>query len=84
MEDSLYHSLLEKLQQAAATIRVGDPLSPETQMGPIVSSAQQDKVWRTSVNYDNDKDNDTDADTGFASMSTAIINCSCFSTPTAV
>lgn len=32
------------LHQAAAEVEVGDPLAPGTQMGPIVSLSQMEKV----------------------------------------
>eukprot|EP00937_MAST-01D_sp_MAST-1D-sp2_P004444 g4444.t1 len=36
--------LVARLLRAAERVRVGDPLAPGTQMGPLVSEAQRDKV----------------------------------------
>jgi betaine-aldehyde dehydrogenase len=35
---------LERLAQRTGAIRLGDPLDPETQMGPLISLAQRDRV----------------------------------------
>ena len=40
VKDELFHHLRE----FASTFKVGDPLDPETQMGPIVSKLQRDRV----------------------------------------
>jgi betaine-aldehyde dehydrogenase len=44
VEASLHDELVAQLTQAAARLRVGDPLAPDTQMGPLVSRAQQRSV----------------------------------------
>jgi aldehyde dehydrogenase (NAD+) len=44
VEKSLYEPFLEGLDERSRTIRVGDPLDPETYMGPIVSDEQFDRV----------------------------------------
>lgn len=44
VERKAYDAFLEGLNERARTIRVGDPLDPETYMGPIVSEEQFDKV----------------------------------------
>jgi aldehyde dehydrogenase (NAD+) len=44
VERKAYGPFLEGLNERARTIRVGDPLDPETYMGPIVSEEQFDKV----------------------------------------
>jgi len=44
VERAVYEPFLEGLNERATTIRVGDPLDPETYMGPIVSEEQFDKV----------------------------------------
>lgn len=36
---------LEKLVARAMAIKIGDPLLPETQMGPLISKAQHEKVF---------------------------------------
>ena len=35
---------LDRLIERTKTIRIGDPLDPETQMGPLISKAQHEKV----------------------------------------
>jgi acyl-CoA reductase-like NAD-dependent aldehyde dehydrogenase len=35
---------MQALEQAVAAIRVGDPLDPSTQMGPLISAAQRETV----------------------------------------
>ncbi|HEY2650958.1 MAG TPA: aldehyde dehydrogenase family protein, partial [Solirubrobacteraceae bacterium] len=35
---------MSSLETAVTTLRVGDPLDPETQMGPLISAEQRDKV----------------------------------------
>jgi len=44
LHESIYDTFLEKLQKRASAIRVGDPLDENTQLGPIVSQAQLEKV----------------------------------------
>jgi aldehyde dehydrogenase (NAD+) len=44
VEKSVYEPFLEGLTERARTIRVGDPLDPETYMGPVVSEEQFDRV----------------------------------------
>jgi aldehyde dehydrogenase (NAD+) len=44
VEKSVYEPFLEGLNERARTIRVGDPLDPETYMGPVVSEEQFDRV----------------------------------------
>lgn len=44
VHESVYESLTEKLIERANEIRIGDPMDDETQMGPIASKAQLDKV----------------------------------------
>jgi betaine-aldehyde dehydrogenase len=40
----LHDRFVERLVERTKSIRIGDPLDPETQMGPLVSKAQHDKV----------------------------------------
>jgi betaine-aldehyde dehydrogenase len=39
-----YAAFLERLTKRTDAIRLGDPLDPETQMGPLISAAQRAKV----------------------------------------
>jgi len=41
---SIYDQLVERLTSEVAKIRIGDPLSDETDMGPLVADFQRDKV----------------------------------------
>lgn len=40
VEEAVHDEFAERLAEAAAGLRVGDPLEAETQMGPVVSEAQ--------------------------------------------
>lgn len=42
--EAIYDAFVEALVARAERIRVGDPLLPETEMGPLVSAAQRDRV----------------------------------------
>ena len=42
----VYEDVLERLRARAETIVVGDPLDPDTEMGPIANAAQLEKVER--------------------------------------
>lgn len=44
VERSLKPRFLERLLARTSAIRLGDPLDPDTQMGPLISFAQRDKV----------------------------------------
>lgn len=44
VQRGLHDGFLERLNERTKKIRIGDPLDPETQMGPLVSGAQRDKV----------------------------------------
>jgi phenylacetaldehyde dehydrogenase len=44
VHSSIYDQVVEGVAQAAAAIRLGPGLDPETQMGPLVSKEQQDRV----------------------------------------
>ncbi|MBK4215885.1 betaine-aldehyde dehydrogenase [Paracoccus caeni] len=48
VHEAIRDAFLEKLKARIATIRIGDPLDPETQYGPIVSPAQAAKI-RTAI-----------------------------------
>jgi len=42
--ESVYKPLLERIVEKAKQVRVGDPMNEKTDMGPLVSAAQRDKV----------------------------------------
>ncbi|TPI40652.1 betaine-aldehyde dehydrogenase [Mesorhizobium sp. B3-1-6] len=44
VQRGLHDRFVERLVERTKKIRIGDPLDPETQMGPLVNRAQQDKV----------------------------------------
>ena len=44
VEQSIHEAFVEKVIAVARAIRVGDPLDPATQMGPVVSQEQMDRV----------------------------------------
>jgi acyl-CoA reductase-like NAD-dependent aldehyde dehydrogenase len=44
VEKPLYDEVVSKLGEHAGSIRVGDPLDPETQMGSLISLAHRDRV----------------------------------------
>jgi aldehyde dehydrogenase (NAD+)/phenylacetaldehyde dehydrogenase len=46
LHTAIHDAFLDRLLDKAAKIRVGDPLQPETQMGPQISRAQLEKIHR--------------------------------------
>ncbi|WP_088189850.1 aldehyde dehydrogenase family protein [Sphingobium sp. Z007] len=44
VQSSIHDEFMERLAAFTKTIKVGDPLGPTTQMGPVVSLAQMDKI----------------------------------------
>ena len=44
VHEAVYDELAERLISRARGIRIGDPMDPETQMGPIATQAQLEKV----------------------------------------
>lgn len=44
LQESIHDEFVEKLIALAKTARMGDPLNPETQVGPITTRQQYDKV----------------------------------------
>ncbi|RIK87126.1 MAG: betaine-aldehyde dehydrogenase [Hyphomicrobiales bacterium] len=44
VQEGIYDRFLDRLTQRTARIRIGDPLDPATQMGPLINKAQHDKV----------------------------------------
>ena len=47
VERSIHDEVVDRMRRRAATIVVGDPLDPATEMGPLVSAAQ----WRRVKSY---------------------------------
>ncbi|OYW85066.1 MAG: betaine-aldehyde dehydrogenase [Sphingobium sp. 32-64-5] len=44
VQSSIREEFMERLAAFTRTLRVGDPLDPETQLGPVVSAPQMDKI----------------------------------------
>jgi len=44
VQASIYDEFVEKLAAKAKTIRIGDPFEPSTQLGPVISAKQRDRV----------------------------------------
>jgi len=44
VQASIYDEFVEKLRAKARNIRVGDPFDPATQLGPVISARQRDRV----------------------------------------
>jgi betaine-aldehyde dehydrogenase len=44
VQKGVHDRFVERLVERTKTIAIGDPLDPETQMGPLVNKAQHDKV----------------------------------------
>jgi aldehyde dehydrogenase (NAD+) len=44
VQSSIRDEFMERLAAFTRTIRVGDPLDPQTQIGPVVSAPQMDKI----------------------------------------
>jgi aldehyde dehydrogenase (NAD+)/betaine-aldehyde dehydrogenase len=44
VERSIYDEVVTRFAELAGTVKVGDPLDPETQMGSLISTAHRDKV----------------------------------------
>ncbi|MGE4430345.1 MAG: aldehyde dehydrogenase [Sphingobium sp.] len=44
VQSSIHDEFMERLAAFTKTIRVGNPLDPETQIGPVVSAPQMDKI----------------------------------------
>ncbi|MCE9661028.1 MAG: aldehyde dehydrogenase [Burkholderiales bacterium] len=44
LQDSIYDSFMDKLLSMAKTARMGDPMSLQTQVGPVTTRPQYDKV----------------------------------------
>ncbi len=46
VEESIYDAFLDKFVAAARALKLGDPLDPATEMGPLVSKQHYDRVTR--------------------------------------
>jgi aldehyde dehydrogenase (NAD+) len=44
VQRGIYEEFVQRVAEHAKTLRVGDPLDPETQLGPVVSAEQLDRV----------------------------------------
>ena len=44
VQETIYEPFVERLAQVAATIRIGDPADPATQLGPVISEAARQRV----------------------------------------
>jgi (Z)-2-((N-methylformamido)methylene)-5-hydroxybutyrolactone dehydrogenase len=44
VQRSIYSDVLDAVAERAATLRMGDPLDPATEMGPVAHKAQHDRV----------------------------------------
>ncbi len=44
VEEAIYEEFVERVSNFARTLRVGNPLDPQTQLGPLVSAAQLERV----------------------------------------
>ena len=44
VQSGIHDRFVDRLIERTKTIRIGDPLDPETQMGPLVNKAQHEKV----------------------------------------
>jgi len=44
VEEAIYDEFVERVSKFARGLRVGDPLDPQTQLGPLVSQAQLERV----------------------------------------
>jgi acyl-CoA reductase-like NAD-dependent aldehyde dehydrogenase len=44
VQASIYEAFVEKLKAKTRAIRIGDPFDPATQLGPVISARQRDRV----------------------------------------
>ena len=44
VQASIYDEFVEKLKAKTQSIRIGDPFDPNTQLGPVISARQRDRV----------------------------------------
>ena len=48
VQDNIYAEFAAKLSAAVVRLRVGDGADPDTDVGPLVTRVQQQKIWSTS------------------------------------
>lgn len=46
VQDAIYDDLVSRVVERASRIRLGDPLDPDTDMGPLATQAQRDRIER--------------------------------------
>ena len=49
VQQTIYDAFVEKLAAKAKTLRIGDPFDPATQLGPVISAKQRDRVLSYSA-----------------------------------
>ena len=49
VQETIYDEFVEKLARKAKSIRIGDPFDPATQLGPVISARQRDRVLRYAL-----------------------------------
>jgi acyl-CoA reductase-like NAD-dependent aldehyde dehydrogenase len=49
VQETIYDAFVEKLAAKAKTIRIGDPFDSATQLGPVISARQRDRVLAYSA-----------------------------------
>ncbi len=57
-QDAVYDEVLERVRERAARIKIGDPLDPDTELGPLALREQLEKV-RSYVRIGRDEDRAT-------------------------
>lgn len=50
IQDSIYDTIVKKVAERAAQIRIGDPLDDNSQMGPLATPAQVERIEKTVAN----------------------------------
>jgi acyl-CoA reductase-like NAD-dependent aldehyde dehydrogenase len=46
LHEKIYHDMLERLLSRTKSLKIGDPLDPTTDVGPVCSREQQEKILR--------------------------------------
>lgn len=46
VHESIYHEFMERAKERVSHIKVGDPMDPETTMGPVISKSQHNTVLK--------------------------------------
>jgi len=49
VQETIFDEFVEKLARKAKSIRIGDPFDPATQLGPVISARQRDRVLRYAL-----------------------------------